>query len=110
VSKGEVSGVVGAGAFVRFGGDLGDVYEGFLPARRLRGERFDLNESETALVGRRSGTAIRLGDPLRVAVDDIESARGRVDLRPDAEAPDDGRAPPRRRPAPRRPRETRRGH
>ena len=26
---GEVSGVIGAGAFVGFGGDLGDVYEAF---------------------------------------------------------------------------------
>ena len=53
--EGEVSGLVGAGAFVRFDGELGDVYEGFVPARVLRGERFDLNETETALVGRRTG-------------------------------------------------------
>ena len=64
----------------RFGGELGDVYEGFLPARRLRGERFDLDETETALVGRRSGRAIRLGDPVSVRVDGVEAARGRVDL------------------------------
>ena len=38
--KGEVSGVIEAGAFVSFGGELGDVYEGFLPARRMRGEYF----------------------------------------------------------------------
>ena len=43
--------MIGAGAFVRFGGELGDVYEGFLPARRIRGERFEINETETALVG-----------------------------------------------------------
>jgi ribonuclease R len=80
--EGEVSGLVGGGAFVRFGGDLGDVYEGFLPARLLRGERFDLNETETALVGRRSGRAIRLGDPIAVTVDSVEAPRGRVDLVP----------------------------
>ena len=40
----------------RFGGELGDVYEGFLPARRIGGaERFELDETETALVGRRVG-------------------------------------------------------
>jgi ribonuclease R len=78
--EGEVSGVLGAGAFVRFAGTLGDVYEGFLPARRLRDERFDLNEAETALVGRRSGRAIRLGDPVAVAVDAVDAPRGRVDL------------------------------
>jgi ribonuclease R len=80
--EGEVSGVIAPGAFVSFGGELGDVYEGFLPARRLRGERFDLNETETAIVGGRSGKAIRLGDPVSVRVDGIEAARGRVDLVP----------------------------
>lgn len=80
--EGEVSGLVGAGAFVAFGGDLGDVYEGFLPARRLRGERFDLNEAETALVGSRTGRALRIGDAVTVTVDRVESVRGRVDLAP----------------------------
>jgi ribonuclease R len=78
--EGEVSGVIGAGAFVRFGGDLGDVYEGFLPARRMPGERFDLNSTETALVGRRSRREVRLGDQATVRVDGVEAARGRVDL------------------------------
>ena len=36
--EGEISGVIRAGAFVSFGGELGDVYEGMLPARRLPGE------------------------------------------------------------------------
>jgi ribonuclease R len=80
--EGEVSGLVGAGAFVRFGGELGDVYEGFVPARTLRGERFDLNETETALVGRRTGREVRLGDPLAVTVSSVEPARGRADLEP----------------------------
>ncbi len=80
--EGEVSGVIAPGAFVRFGGRLGDVYEGFLPARRLRGERFDLDETETAIVGRRSGKRIRLGDPVTVRVEGIEAPRGRVDLAP----------------------------
>jgi ribonuclease R len=79
---GEVSGVIAAGAFVRFGGELGDVYEGFVPVRRLRAERFDLNPTETSLVGRRSGREIRVGDPLDVRVDSVEAPRGRVDLSP----------------------------
>src|SRR5262249_19212690 len=63
--EGEVSGLVGSGAFVAFGGELGDVYEGFLPARLIRGEDFlALNETETALVGRESGRRVRLGDPV----------------------------------------------
>ena len=76
---GEVVGLVGGGAFVRFG-EPG--YEGFLPARRLRGEWWELNEQGTALIGTRSGKTIRLGDPVTVEVERVEPARGRVDLSP----------------------------
>ncbi len=109
--EGEVSGLVGAGAFVRFAGDLGDVYEGFLPARLLRRDRFDLNETETALVGRSGGGVLRLGDSVTVRVESIDAPRGRVDLEPAGELVED-RPRPRARPKPRRPRETRRraGH
>jgi len=79
--EGEVSGLIRAGAFVVFGGELGDVYEGFLPARRLGGgERFELNATETALVGGESKRRLRLGDPVSVRVTGVEAARGRVDL------------------------------
>jgi ribonuclease R len=81
---GEVSGVVGAGAFVRFGGALADVYEGFLPARRIGGrERYELDATETMLIGSRGGDAVRIGDPATVRVDTVEAPRGRVDLLPD---------------------------
>jgi ribonuclease R len=81
--EGEVSGLIRAGAFVGFGGELGDVYEGFLPARRLGGaERFELDESETALVGAESHRKLRLGDPISVQVSGVEAARGRADLEP----------------------------
>ena len=105
--KGEVSGLVGGGAFVRFGGELADAYEGFLPARLLHGDYYDLNETETALVGRRHGHAIRLGDPVTVSSSGIEAQRGRVDLEPavDLAAPEQR---PRKRPPTKRPRETRR--
>ncbi|MGE5281482.1 MAG: RNB domain-containing ribonuclease [Chloroflexota bacterium] len=78
--EGEVSGTVRAGAFVAFGGELGDVYEGFVPARTMGEERFELNETETALVGRESGSALRLGDPISVRVAGVDAPRGRVDL------------------------------
>jgi ribonuclease R len=88
--EGEVSGVVGAGAFVRFGGALADVYEGFLPARRIGGrERYELDTTETMLVGARGGGAVRIGDPVQVTVDRVEAPRGRVDLLPS----DSARAP-----------------
>ena len=81
--EGEVSGVVGAGAFVRFSGALADVYEGFLPARRIGGrERYELDRTETMLVGARGGDAIRLGDPATVSVDRVDAPRRRVDLLP----------------------------
>ena len=77
--EGEVVGVIGAGVFVRFG-DEG--FEGFLPARKLRGEWWSLNEAETALVGEESGKALRMGDPVRVEVGKVYAPRGRVDLLP----------------------------
>jgi ribonuclease R len=81
--EGEVSGLIRAGAFVGFGGEMGDVYEGFLPARRLGGaERFELNESETALVGQESNRKLRLGDQISVQVSGVEAVRGRTDLEP----------------------------
>jgi ribonuclease R len=81
--EGEVSGLIRAGAFVAFRGELGDVYEGFLPARRFGGaERFELDESETALVGQESKRKLRLGDPISVQVSGVEAARGRADLEP----------------------------
>ena len=76
--EGEVIGVIGAGAFVAFGHG----YEGMLPVRRLRGDWWELNEQGTMLVAAHSGKAIRLGDPVTVRVERVESPRGRVDLVP----------------------------
>jgi ribonuclease R len=84
--EGEVSGLVGAGAFVRFGGALADVYEGFLPARRIGGrERYELDATETMLVGTRGGGAVRIGDPVRVAVEKVDAPRRRIDLLPEGQ-------------------------
>jgi ribonuclease R len=80
--EGEVSGVIRAGAFVSFGGELGDVYEGMLPARRLPGGRYELNRAEVALVNRGSKATLRLGDPVKVRVTGVDAGRGRVDLEP----------------------------
>ena len=78
---GEVSGVIRAGAFVAFGGELGDVYEGMLPARTLPGGRYELDRAEVSLIGSGEGaTALRLGDPVRVRVTRVDTELGRVDL------------------------------
>jgi ribonuclease R len=78
--EGEVVGVIEKGAFVRFGDDG---FEGMLPSRRLRGW-WTLNELGTALEEEDSGRRLRLGDPVDVVVDRVETARGRVDLSPAA--------------------------
>jgi len=82
VFEGEVSGVIRSAAFVSFGGELGDVYEGMLPARRLPGEYYKLDEAEVALVGRESGARVRLGDPISVRVAGVDAPRGRAELEP----------------------------
>jgi ribonuclease R len=74
--RGEVRGVIGAGAFVAFEG-----YEGLLPVRALRDDWWDVNETETMLVAR-SGKRIRIGDEVTVQVEKIDAPRGRVDLLP----------------------------
>ena len=81
---GEVSGVIRAGAFVSFGGELGRRLRG-LPARPPDAgwAYFELDGTETALVGAASGERVRLGDPIAVRVSGSRSgAGGRVDLEP----------------------------
>ena len=76
--EGEISGVIGSGLFIRFG----EVFEGFLPARRLHGEFFELNDLGTALAGRSTGRTYRLGDPIEVRVESIRRNEGKVELQP----------------------------
>jgi ribonuclease R len=106
VFAGEVTGLIGAGAFVAFGpgadggtgvGDAGDldgrargaptpIYEGMLPVRLMRSEQgsdwWELNEHSTILRGQRSGATLRLGDPIDVRVVRVDASAGRVDLAP----------------------------
>ena len=78
-----MSGVIPAGVFVSFEPEESAApCEGFLPARRIRGDYFELNDLETALVGRRTGRTIRLTDPVTVSVDAVDPPRGRIDLVP----------------------------
>jgi ribonuclease R len=73
---GEIIGVIPSGVFVRFA----EVFEGYLPARRMQGDYFQVNDLGTALVGRRGGQRYRLGDPLDVTVEDIRRFEGKVEL------------------------------
>ncbi len=83
---GEVTGLISAGAFVAFGPRAEPTYEGMLPVRRMRVEDgrdwWELNELATILRGERTGTTLRLGDPIEVRVARVDTARGRVDLVP----------------------------
>jgi ribonuclease R len=81
--EGEITGVIPSGVFVRFA----DVFEGYIPARRLPGDYFELNELATALVGRRRGRRYRLGDPIGVRVADIRRSEGKVELEPASARP-----------------------
>jgi ribonuclease R len=109
VFAGEVTGLIGAGAFIAFGGvsrarakkasertdnraqgapvvetSEAPIYEGMLPVRMLSlGEDRDwweLNEQSTILRGERSGAMLRLGDRVDVRVVRVDAAAGRVDL------------------------------
>ena len=81
--EGEITGVIASGLFARFA----DVFEGYIPARRLHGDYFELNELATALVGRRGGRRYRLGDQIRVRVADIRRSEGKVELEPASTRP-----------------------
>jgi ribonuclease R len=78
VFGGEIVGLVGGGLFVRFA----DVFEGFLSSRRLGGERFEVSEHETALVGEATRIRYRLGDAIDVKVERVDRLSGKVDLAP----------------------------
>jgi ribonuclease R len=73
---GEITGVIPSGLFARFG----EVFEGYLPARRLQGDYYELNDLGTALVGRRGGRRYRLGDEIDVKVEGIRRSEGKVEL------------------------------
>src|SRR5581483_7800390 len=84
---GEIIGVVPSGLFVRFG----EVFEGYLPARRLPGDYFELNGVGTSLTGRRGGRTYRLGDAIEVVVEEIRRWEGKVELSPGSSASGRGR-------------------
>ena len=74
--EGEITGLIGAGLFVKFG----EVFEGFLPSRTLADDRYEATPLGTALVGRRSGHRFRIGDRIAVSVTGIRRAEGKVEL------------------------------
>ena len=85
---GEITSLIGGGAFITFAAaDAAGsgAFEGFLAVRRIGSGWWDLNEPGTMLLSDRGG-ALRLGDPVRVRVEGVEAARGRVDLTREVDA------------------------
>jgi ribonuclease R len=96
VFRGELTGLIAAGAFIAFApSTTGDakgsieqrpIHEGMLPVRLLSvGEERDwweLNEQSTILRGKRSGATLRLGEEIDVRVVRVDAPAGRVDLAP----------------------------
>jgi DNA-directed RNA polymerase subunit E'/Rpb7 len=58
------------------------VFDGFVPFRMMRDDHYVPDDSDAEVVGEDTGQRIRLGDPIRVRVHDVEPLRGRVTLEP----------------------------
>ena len=58
----------------RFGGEMSDAYEGFLPGAPDRGDHYELNDTDSALVGVAHRTPARLRRPGRGRVESVEAA------------------------------------
>ncbi len=66
----------GGEALLPFGGG----YEGMLPVRRMSAATGGTSTRRARSCAATPAGSLRLGDPLRVGVERVEAARGRVDL------------------------------
>ena len=80
---GEVTGIGPSGLFITFD----EVFDGFLPFRLMHDDHYVPDPLDSQVVGDDTGRRIRLGDPLRVRLHDIQPLRGRVTLAPADRAP-----------------------
>lgn len=76
VFEGQVLSLTRRGMFILFD----RLFQGYLSVSDLPRDRYELNELETALEGRYSNRAYKIGDLLPVRVTAVDEARGRVDL------------------------------
>lgn len=84
---GVISGVTAFGIFVQLGGLL---IEGLLRLTDLHDDYYDYHEKKHMLLGKRTGRSFRLGNPLRVRIRNVDTAKREMSLEP-AEAPPAGR-------------------
>jgi hypothetical protein len=76
VFEGQVISLTRRGMFLLFD----RLFQGYLSANELPRDYWELNELETAMVGKHSNRAYKIADLLPVRVIGIDEARGRVDL------------------------------
>lgn len=76
VFAGQIMSLSRRGVFVLFE----RLFQGYLPVSELPPDQYQLNELETALMGKRHGRVYKLADLLPVRVLGVDEARGRIDL------------------------------
>ena len=76
IFEGQILSLTPRGMFVLFD----RLFQGYLSTRELPRDLYQLNDLETALVGRRSGKAYRVADIVNIRVVAVDEARGRTDL------------------------------
>jgi len=76
--EGLISGIAGFGMFVQI---TRYPIEGMIPIATLGKEYFEFEEDTLTLVGRNSGRAFRLGDPVKVQIQKIDIFKQEMDLK-----------------------------
>jgi len=75
---GIISGVIEAGFFVELDENL---CEGFVPVHSMDEDYFSYDEAQYSLVGRETGKALRLGDPVRIEIAGTDTKRRSIEMR-----------------------------
>ncbi len=77
VYEGTISGVTGWGLYVQ----LPNTVEGLVHISRMEGDDYDYSEKEYALIGRYSGRRYRLGEKVKVKVDEVDMLLRTIDFK-----------------------------
>ena len=77
VYEGVISGVTGWGLYVQ----LPNTVEGLVHISRMEGDDFDYSEKDYALIGRYSGKRYRLGEKVKVKVDEVDLLLRTIDFK-----------------------------
>ena len=75
---GIISGVASFGIFVEL---LESFISGAIPIADLTGDYYEIDEKNHRIIGKRSGKMLQIGDQIRVAVDEVNIHRRRINFR-----------------------------